>query len=78
MAMHTHIKLPKEVDIDSLINHLNKQHNIILDSSHRNYLSGFYNEKILKINVSNVENHKIENGIKKISDELESHRHNYF
>jgi DNA-binding transcriptional MocR family regulator len=77
MAMHTHIKLSRQMDINSLIHHLKKQ-NILIDNNDDNYLSGFYRERILKINVSNVEEHKIEDGIKRISKELNGKKHMYF
>ena len=69
MAMHTHIPLPNQININSLIHQLKKQH-IFLDSVNRDYIAGFYKEKILKINVSNVEDHKIQVGIKNIAAEL--------
>jgi DNA-binding transcriptional MocR family regulator len=77
MAMHTHITLPKQININSLIHQL-KKHHILLDSVNHDYLAGFYQERILKINVSNVEDHKIQAGIKKISAELQSNKNNYF
>ncbi|MFC0272359.1 PLP-dependent aminotransferase family protein [Metabacillus herbersteinensis] len=76
ISMHSHIVLPKQVDMNSLIHHLAQQH-ILLDTIDRNYLDGFYRERILKLNVSNVEEHKIEAGIKEIAIALSSVR-NYF
>jgi hypothetical protein len=54
-----------------------KQQHILLDTINRNYLDGFYHERILKLNISNVEEHKIEDGIKEISIALSS-SDNYF
>lgn len=77
MAMHAHITLPKQIDIDSLIQHLKKKY-VFLDNINQNYLAGYYRERILKINVSNVKSHKIGLGIKYIADELNSGKHRYF
>lgn len=74
--MHSHIILPRQVNIDKLIQHL-KQSNILLDSINRNYLEGFFHERMLKLNVSNVEESKIDVGIKEISLSLND-PNNYF
>ncbi|MCK0473974.1 PLP-dependent aminotransferase family protein [Halalkalibacter sp. APA_J-10(15)] len=77
MVMHTHITMEKKIDINSLIHHL-KERNVLLDSINQNYLNGFYRERILKINVSNIEEHKIVEGIKEIANELNKNEHIYF
>ncbi|WP_336638281.1 PLP-dependent aminotransferase family protein [Lysinibacillus fusiformis] len=76
ICMHSHIILPRQVNTDKLIQHL-KQRHILLDSIHRNYLEEFYHERILKLNVSNVEESKIDLGIKEISLSLND-PNNYF
>ncbi len=76
ICMHSHIILPRQVNTDKLIQQL-KQSHILLDSINRNYLDEFYHERILKLNVSNVEESKIEMGIKDISLSLND-PNNYF
>ncbi|MEK5433557.1 PLP-dependent aminotransferase family protein [Lysinibacillus sp. FSL R7-0073] len=76
ICMHSHIILPRQVNTDKLIQQL-KQSNILLDSINRNYLEEFYHERILKLNVSNVEESKIDIGIKEISLSLND-PNNYF
>ncbi|WP_374964762.1 PLP-dependent aminotransferase family protein [Lysinibacillus sp. RS5] len=76
ICMHSHIVLPREVNTNMLIQHLAQQ-DIYLDTIDRNYLDGFYRERILKLNVSNVDDKKIELGIKKIAHSLSS-PNNYF
>ncbi|MGE7675767.1 PLP-dependent aminotransferase family protein [Lysinibacillus sp. NPDC094403] len=76
ICMHSHIVLPREVNTNMLIQHLAQQ-DIYLDTIDRNYLDGFYRERILKLNVSNVADQKIEVGIKGIAHALSS-PNNYF
>ncbi|UNK17891.1 PLP-dependent aminotransferase family protein [Paenibacillus sp. N3/727] len=76
ICMHSHIVLPKQVNMNSLLRHLSQQH-ILLDTIDRNYLDGFYRERILKLNVTNIEEHKIETGIKEIAKALNNLK-NYF
>ncbi|WP_155593347.1 PLP-dependent aminotransferase family protein [Lysinibacillus cavernae] len=76
VCMHSHIILPKQVNINKLIQHLT-QRNIFLDTIYRNYLDEFYYERILKLNVSNVEESKIDTGIKEIAQALNNPNH-YF
>jgi DNA-binding transcriptional MocR family regulator len=76
IVMHGHIVMPKQVNMKSFIHHLREQH-IHLDSVERNYLDDFYHERILKLNVSNVDEHRIEEGIKKIASTLKKPE-NYF
>ncbi|MET4563398.1 DNA-binding transcriptional MocR family regulator [Lysinibacillus parviboronicapiens] len=75
-CMHSHIILPKQVNLKLLIQQLTQQH-IFLDSIERNYLDGFYRERILKLNVSNMEEQKIDMGIKEIALAL-TNSNNYF
>ena len=76
VVMHTHILLPKQVNIKLLIKNLYQQH-IYLDSTDRNYLEGFYNERILKLNVSKVDESQIDKGIKKIADSLKNPKNTF-
>ncbi len=76
MVMHSHLMLPKKVNMTSLIRYLHEQH-IELDSIERNYLDNFYQERILKLNVSNVCTQQIDNGIKAIALALTNAK-NYF
>lgn len=76
ICMHSHITLPREININRLIQHL-KLEEIYLDTIDRNYLNGFYRERILKLNVSNVEDYKIEKGIQEIAHAL-NHSQNHF
>lgn len=76
ICMHSHIVLPRQVNTNKLIQHLAQQ-NILLDPISRNYLDVFYHERILKINVSNVEESKIDAGIREIALALHSPKH-YF
>ncbi|MFD3449013.1 PLP-dependent aminotransferase family protein [Microbacteriaceae bacterium 4G12] len=68
-CVHTHIVLDKRVIVQSFIQKLMKN-SILLDSIEKNYLSSFSKEKILKLNVSNVKEERIEEGIYKIIDEI--------
>ncbi|MBS4190530.1 PLP-dependent aminotransferase family protein [Bacillus sp. FJAT-49705] len=76
ICMHSHIELPREVNVNRLIQHLAQQH-IYLATADHNFLNGFYRERILKLNVSNVDNPKIETGIKEIAHALNQPNH-YF
>ncbi|MGE7091504.1 PLP-dependent aminotransferase family protein [Lysinibacillus sp. NPDC048646] len=76
ICMHSHIVLPRQVNMNLLIQQLTQQH-IFLDSIDRNYLEGFYRERILKLNVSNVEEQKIDKGIKEIAIAL-TNMNNYY
>ncbi|MEH7611699.1 PLP-dependent aminotransferase family protein [Gottfriedia acidiceleris] len=76
LVMHSHIVLPKQVNMTTLINQLN-EHNIQVKSIKQNYLDNFFQEKILKINVSNCEPTDIEKGIRQIANSL-NNTNNYF
>ncbi len=77
IVMHGHIVLPKQVNIKSLIHHLHEQR-IYLDSVERNYLDDFYHERILKLNVSIVDEHRIDEGIRKIANSLNNPQYYFF
>lgn len=76
VCMHSHIVLPKQVNLRALIGHLQEEH-ILVDGIERNYLEAFYQERILKLNVTSIEDRKIEDGIRGIAAALENRR-NYF
>lgn len=76
IIMHSHILLPKRVNLPSFISKLHKD-GILLDSVNRNYLDNFYNERILKLNVSNVDVQRIDEGIRKVASALKNPQH-YF
>ncbi|PFH88713.1 PLP-dependent aminotransferase family protein [Bacillus sp. AFS088145] len=76
IVMHSHIVLPKQVDMNALLNQLD-EYDILIDSIKKNYLDNFYQERILKLNVSNCEPTDIEKGIKQISYSLKD-TNNYF
>ncbi|MCR8655946.1 aminotransferase-like domain-containing protein [Paenibacillus endoradicis] len=76
ICMHSHISLPKQVNMSKLIHYLNQKH-ILLESMNRNYLEGFYQERILKLNVSTVEEHKISKGINELAFALNDKINNF-
>ncbi|TFE00185.1 PLP-dependent aminotransferase family protein [Jeotgalibacillus sp. R-1-5s-1] len=76
MAMHTHLTLPKHVNLPSLIRALAEK-KVLLEMMDEHYLKDFYQEKLLKINVSKVEKHQIEKGIEMIAEELHLGRHRF-
>ncbi|PEC44509.1 GntR family transcriptional regulator [Priestia megaterium] len=76
IVMHGHILLPRQVNMKLFIRYLYEQR-VYLDSVESNYLANFHKERVLKLNVSNVENHRVEEGVKKIASALKK-RDNYF
>ncbi|WML37574.1 PLP-dependent aminotransferase family protein [Clostridium sp. OS1-26] len=71
ICIHTYIELDKEISCEKLINRLKKK-SIIVDTADNNYLSSFPIKKsILKINVSNVAEDYIDEGINEIIQEIE-------
>ena len=76
IVMHSHILLPKRVNLTSFVYQLHEE-GIYLDSVERNYLDDFYNERILKLNVSNIFVNQIDEGIRKIASALKNPQ-NYF
>ncbi|TKH11017.1 PLP-dependent aminotransferase family protein, partial [Bacillus wiedmannii] len=47
-----------------------RENQINIDSVDRNYLNNFHKEKLLKLNVSNVKEERIEEGIRKVIEEI--------
>lgn len=59
----------KKIAIETIIKNL-RENQISIDSVERNYLNDFHKEKLLKLNVSNVKEDKIEEGIRKLIEEI--------
>lgn len=71
ICIHTYIELDKEISCEKLINRLKKK-SIIVNTADSNYLDSFPIKKsILKINVSNVAEDYIDEGINEIIQEIE-------
>jgi DNA-binding transcriptional MocR family regulator len=71
ICIHTYIELNKKISCEKLINRLKKK-SIIVDTADSNYLDSFPIKKsILKINVSNVAEDYIDEGITEIIQEVE-------
>ncbi|MFZ3197920.1 MAG: PLP-dependent aminotransferase family protein, partial [Bacillus mycoides] len=65
----TCLQLKKNIVTDTFIKNLSKNQ-ISIDSIDKNYLSNFHKERLLKLNVSNVKEEKIEEGIGKVIGEI--------
>jgi DNA-binding transcriptional MocR family regulator len=61
--------LNRNIVTDTFIKNLSKSQ-ISIDSIDKNYLSNFHKERLLKLNVSNVKEEKIEEGIGKVIEEI--------
>lgn len=59
----------KNIVTGTFIKNLSKSQ-ISIDSIDKNYLSNFHKERLLKLNVSNVKEEKIEEGIGKVIEEI--------
>lgn len=59
----------KNIVTDTFIKNLSKSQ-ISIDSIDKNYLSNFHKERLIKLNVSNVKEEKIEEGIGKVIGEI--------
>jgi len=64
------------INLNLLIHHL-RQQKVLLETIDENYLDGVLHGRILKLNISNIEEHKIEEGIKEIAIALNNIK-NYF
>lgn len=62
-------KNTKNIAIETFIKTL-RENQISIDSADRNYLTDFHKEKLLKLNVSNVKEDKIEEGIRKVIEKI--------
>ncbi|MFJ8526517.1 PLP-dependent aminotransferase family protein [Bacillus sp. NPDC094106] len=69
IGIHTCLSLQKSIVTETLIKNL-RQNQICIESIDKNYLSFFRKDKLLKLNVSNVKEDKIEVGIHKVIEEM--------
>lgn len=70
--LHSLIKLSPRVDMDNLLVSL-REKNILVDNYKNYYLQNYrYKNKFLKINVSNIEKNKIEDGIAMVKESIKS------
>ncbi|WP_034680710.1 PLP-dependent aminotransferase family protein [Caldalkalibacillus mannanilyticus] len=65
LCMHTHIVLPSTTNMNQFMRRLEKEE-VLIESVNRNYMNGFPQEKIVKINVFNVEESMIEEGVRRL------------
>ena len=76
-CIHTYIELHKEISCEKIINKLKKK-DIIVSTADENYLNSFKEKDlILKINVSNVGEEYIDNGINEIINNIENVINNF-
>ncbi|MFC9446520.1 PLP-dependent aminotransferase family protein [Bacillus cereus] len=68
-GIHTCLEIQKNIVTETFIKKL-REHQVSIDSVDRNYLKDFNKEKLLKLNVSNVKEDKIEEGIRKVIEEI--------
>jgi DNA-binding transcriptional MocR family regulator len=76
ICMNAHIVLPHRLNSTHLINNLQNQQ-VLVETMGQNYIDGFHQEKILKLNVSNTNIQKLEQGIALIFNELNK-KENYY
>ena len=70
IAFHTYIQLNKQIPCERVIQRL-KRKSIIVDGTTNNYLRSFHEkDSILKLNISNVEEEYIEDGISQILEQI--------
>ncbi len=70
ICVHTYIELNSQISCEKVINRL-KRKSIIIDGANNNYLSSFpKKDSIININVSNVSEEHIEEGISQILKEV--------
>lgn len=69
VCMKAHIVLPNRIDMGALLRKLRQRHVYVGDMK-EHYLESYYPEKIMKFNVSNVAEERIEEGVALIADEL--------
>ncbi|MFS0554787.1 PLP-dependent aminotransferase family protein [Brevibacillus sp. 179-C9.3 HS] len=68
-GIHTHIVLDASISVPTVISQLKKR-SILLEGTDKNYLVGFPQENILKLNVSYAKEASIERGIHELIDVL--------
>lgn len=76
LCMKAHIPLPKSINVPALMERLSRE-NVRIDPINRNYLPGFHQEKILKLDVSKIDKSKIKGGVEIIVKEI-NRQENYF
>ncbi|TKI80707.1 PLP-dependent aminotransferase family protein, partial [Bacillus wiedmannii] len=69
LGIHTCLDIQKNIVTETFIKKL-RENQINIDSVDRNYLNNFHKEKLLKLNVSNVKEERIEEGIRKVIEEI--------
>lgn len=69
-CIHRCITIDNKMNSNRIINSLKKK-SILVSSPNDNYITGFQKENLLKVNVSNVKEEKIEEGINIIFKEIE-------
>ena len=70
IAFHTYIQLGEQISCEKVIHRLKNQ-SILVDGANTNYLRSFHDrDSILKLNISNVENENIEDGISMIVKQI--------
>ncbi|MGX5622670.1 aminotransferase-like domain-containing protein [Bacillus cereus] len=73
LGIHTCLEMPKNIVTETLIQKLGDIQ-ISVDTIDKNYMRDFPKEKLLKLNVSNVKEDKIEEGIRKVIEEIKQSR----
>ncbi|EML9730631.1 TPA: PLP-dependent aminotransferase family protein [Bacillus cereus] len=73
LGIHTCLEMQKNIVTETLIQKLGDIQ-ISVDTIDKNYMRDFPKEKLLKLNVSNVKEDKIEEGIRKIIEEIKQSR----
>lgn len=74
LGIHTCLELQKHIVTETLMESLSGNQ-IKIDSIDKNFMKDFPKEKLLKLNVSNVKEQKIEEGIYKVIEEIKLLRH---
>ncbi|MEI4623411.1 PLP-dependent aminotransferase family protein [Bacillus pfraonensis] len=69
IGIHTCLSLQKNIVTETLIKKL-RQNQVFIETVDKNYLTSFHKEKLLKLNVSNVKEDKIEVGIHRVIEEM--------
>lgn len=73
-GIHTHIVLDERIAIPTLISQLKKR-SVLLEATDRNYLDGFPQDQILKLNVSHAKEALIEQGVHELMEALRRMKH---
>lgn len=76
ICMKAHIVLPHRLNVPLFIKNLLDQQ-VLVEAMGQNYIDGFHQEKILKLNVSNTNIQKIDQGVSILFKEIRNNQ-NYF